>query len=243
MSDAHAHEDFGKPSVFAVTDLSVEEALPFFRVLHPLTRFGYRVAAVASSQIISCLKWKPQYKYCLEDNVVDKVRPTWKYVVAACSQDSLARLALGLQDTACAKIILQAIWHGIDVYVNLDCLKTLNGTASKNNTLKDLYATYAVNLGNMGIKSVPNGKYLAVLLDELVKINPCPTKKDSNKEIKPEELHVSEKRQKKMVVTQGDIYSFKGKNTTWDLPRDAIITSLAADAAKEAGITLRKTVP
>jgi hypothetical protein len=235
-------EDSGKPSVFAVSDLPVEEALPFFRALRPLTRFGYPIAALASSRVFACLKWKPQHAYCLEDDVMSRIRPTWNYVAAACSQDLLAHLALGLQNTVCAKLILQAVWHGANIYMNLDRAEVVNGITSKNNALKELYAVYAEKLSNMGIKPVQSGKYLAALLDELAKMEDRPSKKDLGNEAKPEDLRVSETPQKKMVVTQKDILSFKGKNTIWDLPRDAIITSLAADAAKGAGIVLRKMV-
>ena len=240
MREVCSTEGLGAPSVLAITDLLAEGALPFFRMLHPLTRFGYRVAAMASSRVIACLKWKLRSTYCLEDVTPDKTRSTWDYMVIACSQDLRVRLALGLQDTVCAKIILQAIGQGTSVYMDLDCA-TLNGIASKNNTLSDLYATYAENLRNMGIKPVPNGKYLSVFLNELARADTCLSKKDLDSETKPESLRVSEKRQKKRVVTQKDIYSFEGKNTTWDLPHDAIITSLAADAAKKMGIELRKS--
>ena len=243
MWEVCSREDFGKPSVLAISDLPVEEALPFFRMLNPLTRFGYRVAAMASSRVIACLKWKLRYMYCLEDKTADKAQPAWDCVVSACSQNLRTRLALGLQDTIYAKIILQAIWHGANVYMNLDCAKTLNEIVSKNNTLRDLYAVYAENLRSMGIKAVLNGKYLPVLLDELAKADVRLSKKDVNHEIETESPHVSERRQKKIVVTRKDIYSFKGKDTIWDLPHDAIITSLAADAAKEAGIVLRKAAP
>jgi hypothetical protein len=236
-----SREDSGKPSVFAVTDLPVEEALPFFRTLRPLTRFGYHVMAAASSRVITCLKWKPQYTYCLEDDVASRVcRSTWSHVAAACSQDLLVRLALGLQDTVCAKLILQAIWYGANIYMNLDCAETMNGVTSKNNTLGELHAAYAEKLRNMGIKPVRNRKYLTALLDELVTTNGNLSQENSAKETKLEDLPVPEKQQKKIVVTQKDILSFKGENTIWDLPHDAIITSLAAEAAKVAGIVLRK---
>jgi hypothetical protein len=172
-----------------------------------------------------------------------------RVLVVALSQDLLARLALGLQDTPAANAVLRGMWRGADTYVDL----SRDAGPCENAALGAMYASYADRLRDMGAKPLVPGQYLAAILGsrgDLLKLKP------SGPEPKPPSPEDSEGRTKKIVITEKDVLAFWGsknleredqkegeREREWVLPRNALVTALAKEAAEKRKIVLRKSPP
>jgi hypothetical protein len=224
----------GMPRILVVVDLLEKDALQVLRELSSLRRFGFQVDALAEAGILPHLKERASF-----GNVYDAARPlsaevladifaSLRAVIVVSSQDLLARLALGLQDKPAATVVLQGLWRGVDVYMDLEGAASVRGVPCRNAALGKLYASYGDALRGMGVKPV-SPPYLTAMLDRRQELL-----RDAQRGA--QEAGFS----KRIVVTEKDVLAFDAGSRQWILPGDAVVTSLAKDAAEKRGLLLKK---
>ena len=224
-----------------IADLPEKSALPVLRELRALSRFGFQVDALIDVKILPQLKGHAPFGnvYSVEHPFAAEILASTRALIVAPSQDLLARLALGLQDRPAAKAVLQGLWRGMDVYMLEDA--ATDGVPCRNAALGALYASYRNALRGIGVKPV-FPPYLAAMLDRRGEFVNVKAQGDSRvgetRDGKSGEKSDEEK--KRVVVTEKDVLAFDKGSPEWILPWDAVVTSLAKDAAKKRGLLLKK---
>jgi hypothetical protein len=220
-----------KTRLLLILDLPEKNALPIWRELCSLVRFGFQVDALVDGETLAHLKGHAPFGnvYGAEHSFAAENLASLGGVIVAPSRDLLARLALGLQDKPAAKAVLQALWRGLDVYM-LEGAAAVDSPLCKNAALRVLYASYRDILLGMGVKPV-FPPYLAAMLDRRQELFQSPQR----------ETEKSGEKKKRLVVTEKDVLVFD-KGSQWVLPGDAVVTSLAKEAAEKRGLLLKKNV-
>jgi hypothetical protein len=228
------------PRILLVIDLPEKYALPVLRELRSLHRFGFQVDVLTDVSLSLHLKGFANV-YSTDHLFRAEILASVRALMVVSSQDLLARVALGLQDKPAANAVLQALWYGMDVYMDLECVTTAGGVRCRNTALGTLYASYRDVLCGMGVKAV-SPPYLAAMLDR---------RRELSQSVALGEIGTYEEdvgcgrsnakgKKERVVVTEKDVLAFHRGSREWILPGDAVVTSLAKDAAEKRGLLLKK---
>ena len=218
-----------RSAVLIAADLPAEEAVPVVLVAGALRRFGFRLTvragAVAAERIGGLLP-----PGGLLDAAVPLPRGIWERtsaVLAVPSRDLLVRMSLGLQDKPAAEAVLESLWRGLPVYMDFSCACPARPSGASA-ALAELYDGCARRLRDMGARQVLPGEYIAALRREPGAGRTAGAEAGGERSLR------------RMVVTRSDVLARDAGGGVWHLPADAIITSLARDAAKKAGLVLAR---
>lgn len=154
-----------------VADAPGRAALPLIREAHSLRRYGCTVDCIVRPELVDTLGRYQGFGTVartdqdIPERFLDGVTAVW----AVPSRDLLARMALGLEDSAGAAVLIEALLRGIPVYMDMDRLADPGGDAARDSRpggyFRDLYARYAASARDMGVLPVSGGRYTAALLD------------------------------------------------------------------------------
>lgn len=165
MEPPAGREDGGS-RILLVADAPVRDALALVREGYGLRRFGCRVDLLARPEVLESVGRYPGLGVLPpggrdpESGFFDGLTA----VLVAPSLDLLARVALGLHDSAGPAAVVGALRRGIPVFMDVDRLLERPGE-DRNAYFNDMYTRYAAAAGEMGIRPVPGGGYTAALLD------------------------------------------------------------------------------
>lgn len=163
-------------------------------------------------------------------------------LVAVLDRGAAARICLGLQDDFGARIILEGLWRGMDVYADLaGLLEPRTG----NEALRALYGNYAETLGRFGVQGIRRGSYVSALLERSGVRNPpepntnvtINTNVNANIDTVPASEESRPVLGQRLVVTGRDVLEH-ASGTEWRLPPGAIVTDIARETARRMGVEM-----
>ncbi|WP_026476205.1 hypothetical protein [Alkaliphilus transvaalensis] len=164
-------------------------------------------------------------------------------VVPVPTQNTAFKLALGIQDQLVPRLLWEGLWRGIPLWMNLDGLFLYKGKETTSSALKEVIRGHITRLTDMGVKRIDNNHYLLEILKG--KINPKEISVESMDSIdsivRLDSFQWGDKnKSQRVVITERDILNYPIGEKEIQVEENAIITSLAHDAAKARGIKLIK---
>ena len=187
----------------------------------------------------------PGRVYTEEDQIVfDKVMKSVDgIIVPMATQDTTAKLALGIQDSFISTLLWQSLWHGKKIFMDFYSVLTYNGMQSRNPVLTEMMSDYISKLERMKVVNLQDNDDYAKDLLEGFKEEDLNLDFESDVKKKPLITDISEKSDKqitfdKRVITENDLLSTVGNRNEIIVPINTIITPLALDTAKKQGITV-----
>ena len=159
-------------------------------------------------------------------------------LVAVLDRGAAARICLGLQDDFGARIILEGLWRGMDVYADLaGLLEPRTG----NEALRALYGNYAETLGRFGVQDIRRGSYVSALLERSKARNRTEPEPNPSLDRNPNPVPAAENPEpvsgRRLVVTGRDVLEH-ASGTEWRLPPGAIVTDVARETARRLGVEM-----
>ena len=238
--------------ILLVADSDVERAMPFIRECYGLRRFGVTLGILAPVALRGALGRFPAFagRYWTHEPLPEDALDGVTALAAIPSVDILAKASLGLQDTASSRALVAALCREIPVYMDLDEIAQCERYA-KNPYFDALRATYLAAAPEMGILPLPGKGYLASLVAALG----LSLTEEANKAALPDSLgwvlapetpgagrsRLGDGTEPvPVVLTAAEVREYKGNAAEWTLPRDAVITPSARDAAEQRGLALKK---
>ena len=223
--------------VLVVADRSAPHAVPVVRETVSLNRFGYQAGVIVDTALAAKIRrYVPARNIRVTDGpLTDESLASVRAMVVASSHSALSKVAIGIGDGLSAQAALLAIWHGIDVYMDLSFVDDddLNGCPCQNQTLRALYNSNKEKLIALGIKHAARGEILNALLSLF--------RQRKELEIQPrrEEPAVARVEAKRVFITVKDVLAYTG-GAQWVLPDNAVVTAAAKDAAAQKKIVFCK---
>ena len=159
-------------------------------------------------------------------------------LVAVLDRGAAAKICLGLQDDLGARIILEGLWRGMDVYADLaGLLEPRTG----NEALRALYGNYAETLGRFGVQDIRRGSYVSALLERSKARNRTEPEPNPSLDRNPNPVPAAENPEpvsgRRLVVTGRDVLEH-ASGTEWRLPPGAIVTDVARETARRLGVEM-----
>lgn len=163
-------------------------------------------------------------------------------LVAVLDRGAAARICLGLQDDFGARIILEGLWRGMDVYADLAGLME---PQTGREALRALYQGYVETLVRFGVQGIRRGSYVSALLERSGVRNPpepntnvtINTNVNANIDTVPASEESRPVLGQRLVVTGRDVLEH-ASGTEWRLPPGAIVTDIARETARRMGVEM-----
>lgn len=230
-------------AVFTGTDVGVEDAI---RELNEGKKYGvtYDIAVSESAEEILEIDFlkehlRPERTFTERDklNTDEVLEGVSGIIVPMTTQNTVAKLSLGIQDTFISFALWQSLWHGKPVLIDFKNVIKYKGNYSKQPMLQTIIEDYIAKLSNMGVKKVERKSYISELLKAL------DIKEKTHKSIQNNTNDSHQKNNsniQKVVITERDLKQMGNQGGDIIVPRGSIITSLAYDTAKKLGINIIK---
>ncbi|MDO5708185.1 MAG: hypothetical protein Q4P31_06090 [Andreesenia angusta] len=154
-------------------------------------------------------------------------------IVPLATQDTISKLAYGIQDSFISTLLWQAIWRGMTVLVDFQSVRTFKGEETKVSFQAEIIQEHIERVKKLGIKELVSNEYITRMLNAF---------KNANIEVEPteEENIVVEQKIKNnefpKIITSKDLIELAGNTGSISIPPKTIVTPLAMDTAKEKGI-------
>ncbi len=234
-------------AVFTGTNFGLNESL---RELSKAKRYGFTfdIALTENGEEIIGTQGIASIKTALQTNKVytqkDKLifgeilESVDGIIVPMLTQDTAAKLALGIQDCFVSTLLWQGLWHGKKMLMDFSNVLEYRGNKSKVPMLQQIMIDYVEKLQKMGIRSVDKKDYVLEMLnvfrDGQMDSTAVVTVQNSQNTV------ARENQGTRQVITEKDLINMKTINNEVTVPIGTIITPLAYDKAKELGIKIVK---
>lgn len=149
------------------------------------------------------------------------------------TQNTLAKVAVGIQDDLASTIMWQLLLGGRNVIVNTDSIFHGWFTMDLNPMMKKVMENHLVTIESYGAKLVEDHEYLKYIDIEYEEED---VKTSGKKTSKSEKLSLESNGSK--LITESTIRGFSADVKELIVEKGMIVTPLAKDAAKTKGITL-----
>lgn len=175
-----------------------------------------------------------EYDQLIFENVLNGVDGV---IVPLTTQDTVSKLAFGIQDSFISTLLWQAIWRGMTVLVDFQSVRTFKGIETKNSFQAEIIQDHIEKVKRLGIKELVIGQYITRMLNGF---------KNANIEIEPDENEnmVVEQKIKNnefpKIITEKDLIELAGNTGNITVPDGTIVTPLAIDTAKVKGIKINR---
>jgi len=154
-------------------------------------------------------------------------------IVPMLTQDTAAKLALGIQDCFVSTILWQGLWHGKKILMDFANVREYRGSKSKIPMLQQMMNDYIDKLKSMGVIGVEKKDYVIEMLNAFSgKTTPEGSTTANSQNV------VLESYGSRQVITEKDLVNMRNSNNEIAVPMGTIITPLAYDRAKELGIKI-----
>ena len=232
-------------AVFTGTDFGLNESL---RELSKAKRYGFTFdialtengEEIIGAQGISYIKSALQTGkvYTQKDKLIfgDILESVDGIIVPMLTQDTAAKLALGIQDCFVSTLLWQGLWHGKKILMDFSNVIEYKGSKSKIPLLGQIMNDYIDKLKMMGIKSVDKKDYVVEMLNVF---REGPITENTIMQ-NPQNAVTREGVGTRQVITERDIINMRAINNEVTVPIGTIITPLAYDKAKELGLRIVK---
>lgn len=175
-----------------------------------------------------------EYDQLIFENVLNGVDGV---IVPLTTQDTVSKLAFGIQDSFISTLLWQAIWRGMTVLVDFQSVRAFKGIETKNSFQAEIIQDHIEKVKRLGIKELVIGQYITRMLNGF---------KNANIEIEPDENEnmVVEQKIKNnefpKIITEKDLIELAGNTGNITVPDGTIVTPLAIDTAKVKGIKINR---
>jgi hypothetical protein len=158
-------------------------------------------------------------------------------IVPMATQDTVAKLALGIQDCFISTLLWQAIWRGKSVLIDFKDVVRYKGEKSKSAGQQRIMDRHIAEVIELGAVEVEAGDYIVGMLNEFknVKIELEPSKNSNSVD-----RTVNKSVDIPAILTSRDLLKLVGDKKSLKVPSTTIVTPLAIDTAKENGIQIIK---
>jgi len=233
-------------AVFTGTNVGLQDAL---RELVKAKRYGFTFDVAFSESgteiidvdmVISQLQ--PRNVFNEKDKLTfgEIIEGVEGIIVPMTTQDTAAKLTLGIQDNFISTLLWQALWHGKSVLMDFQNVITYRGTPSMQPVLQQIVDSHVEKLQMMGIVRVEKKNYLVEMLG-VFNGNKNYTGKTEDTLVRVEEKGIQEaESDRRVIITEKDLLGMSPHGKELTVPMRAIITPLAYDTAKELGIKIVK---
>ncbi len=242
----HQQQPYGNQHILAVftgTNFGLNESL---KELSKAKRYGftYDIALTENGEEIIGMQGISSIKSALQTDRVytqkDKLifgeilESVDGIIVPMLTQDTAAKLTLGIQDCFVSTLLWQGLWHGKKILMDFSNVLEYRGNKSRIPMLGQIMNDYVDKLQKMGIKSVNKKDYLVEMLN-VFRESPMP---ENTIMQNSQNAVASENQGAHKVVTEKDLINMRAINNEVTVPIGTIITPLAYDRAKELGIRI-----
>lgn len=145
-------------------------------------------------------------------------------IVPILTQNTLAKVSVGIQDNLVSMLLWQLLWSGKRVLVNPSSAVNKHDIQCKSKEMVNLIKSYIEKIKDYGAEIIYDHDYLRYI--------------DRDYNSKNEYFKNNEDRSKKDIITQKSILNLLGKTNRLEVAKGSIITDLAKDTAKEKGIEI-----
>lgn len=230
-------------AVFTGTNFGLDESL---RELSKAKRYGFTFdiaitengEEIIGAQGIASIKSTLQADrvYTQKDRLIfgEILESVEGIIVPMLTQDTAAKLALGIQDCFVSTLLWQGLWHGKQILMDFSNVLEYRGNKSKIPMLQQIMNDYVDKLQKMGVKNIDKKDYLLEMLNVF---RDSPMSENLTTQNSQNAVDSSGTRQ---VVTEKDLMNMRAINNEVTVPIGTIITPLAYDRAKELGIRIVK---
>ncbi len=156
-------------------------------------------------------------------------------VVPMATQDTVSKLAFGIQDSFISTLLWQAIWRGITVLVDFQNVKKYKGTDTKSEFQAQIIQDHIDRVKRMGVSELINGDYITRMLNAFKNANIEVEATDDGNMVVEQKIMNNEFPK---ILTSKDLLDLVGDSNSISIPDGTVVTPLALDTAKEKGITL-----
>lgn len=154
------------------------------------------------------------------------------------TQDTTAKLSLGIQDDFISTLLWQALWHGKPLLMDFENVVAYRGTKAHNPMLQQIMDDYVSKLQKMGVTRVHRKSYVVDMLNIFSNDYKKTTSYDDTRKMIEEPLNRQEIKQ--TIITEKDLLNMSSNTKELTIPSKTIVTPLAYDTAKELGIKIVK---
>lgn len=156
-------------------------------------------------------------------------------LVPMSTQDTVSKLAFGIQDSFISTLLWQAIWRGKSVLMDFENVIRYKGTESKSEAQQKIVEDHISKTVELGVVDIDRNDYIVGMLNEFKNANIKTEKKNS----------ISQKKESSSVeipkiLTSKDLLELVGNSKSLKVPSTTIVTPLAIDTAKENEIEIIK---
>ncbi|MCT4593549.1 MAG: hypothetical protein N4A57_04660 [Anaeromicrobium sp.] len=162
-----------------------------------------------------------------KNNYLEIIKSSNIVLVPTLTQNTLAKVAVGIQDSFISSLLWQLLWCGKRVFVNVDSALDKNNMPCENERMLKLMNDHVKRLREFGAKIIKGNNYMTHINEKLEK----PVYKNDKVEKRP-------KTDSKKVVTEKDVLNLVGISNELIIYKGTIITPLARDVAKEKEIRI-----
>ncbi len=179
-----------------------------------------------------------QEDFPLEKNLIESFD---LILVPVMTQNTIAKLALGIQDVILPSVLWQSLWLNKEVYVDYSKVVNYKGYEQGNAAQISMMEGYRTTLGEFGVKELSPEKLPEILAESVKTHNNQKPNENSLSRFYSSSEATSDNKQ---VITEGDIEKWhqnQHQNQSQNiikLPKNAIITPLARDKVRELNLNL-----
>ncbi len=178
-------------------------------------------------RITSLLRPHKLYFESDKENCLEIVQSSDIALVPALTQNTLAKVAVGIQDSFISTLLWQLLWAGKKVFINENSASGRNHIPCENKKMLGLMNSHIQRLKEFGAKIIKQHDYRACIGKDL-----------GISRDKKNEFEKKEKVDSKKVVIERDVLDLVGKAEEFVVSRGTIITPLAKDVARENKIKI-----
>lgn len=161
-------------------------------------------------------------------------------VVPMTTQNTTAKLSQGILDDFISTLLWEALWRGKKVILNVDSVVAYKGLRSKVPKLQKMVEDMIRNVSEMGVVVLYGQDYQKVLQDTFCEKKALNSSYPGKGATYQTERQQSEKSGVKTIITVKDLNNLNSPLKVLNVSRNAIITPLAFDRAKELGIEIKR---
>lgn len=156
-------------------------------------------------------------------------------IVPMSTQDTVSKLAFGIQDSFISTLLWQTIWRGKPVLMDFEDVIHYKGTESKSEGQRKIIERNISEVIGLGVVAVRKEDYVVGMLNEFKNAN-IEIENKSSFSRKSAEVNTEVPR----ILTSKDLLDLVGDKKSFKVPSTTIVTPLAIDTAKEKGIEIIK---
>lgn len=180
----------------------------------------------------------PRNVYYEEDQLIfEKVISGVEGVIVPMStQDTVSKLATGIQDSFISTLLWQTIWRGKPVLMDFEDVIHYKGTESKSEGQRRILERNISEVIGLGVVEVRKEDYVVGMLNEFKNANIEMERSRSTVSAKSIDIKTDIPK----ILTSKDLLDLVGDKKSFKVPSTTIVTPLAIDTAKEKGIEIIK---